>query len=52
MDPMDYIDIQFDPDAWYEGRTKVAEMLVESRKKLEEIRNEIKRNNKGSEKNH
>ena len=50
MDPMDYIDIQFDPDAWYEGRTKVAEMLVESRKKLEEIRNEIKRNNKGSEK--
>ena len=52
MDPMDYIDIQFDPDAWYEGRTKVADMLVESRKKLEEIRNEIKRNNKGSEKNH
>ena len=52
IDTMDYIDIQFDTDALYVGRTKVAEMLVESRKKLEEIRNEIKRNNKGSEKNH
>ena len=49
---MDYIDIQFDPDAYYEGRAKVARMLVESRKKLEEIRHEIKRHNKSSEKNY
>ena len=52
MDPMDYIDIQYNPDEWYEGRSKVAEMLVESRKKLEEIRNEIKRHDKGSKENY
>ena len=52
MDPMDYIDIQYNPDEWYEGRSKVAEMLVESRKKLEEIRNEIKRYDKGSKENY
>ena len=52
VDPMDVIDIQLDPDAYYEGRAKVARMLVESRKKLEEIRHEIKRHNKSSEKNY
>tara|TARA_B100000900_G_scaffold266853_1_gene227832 strand:- start:9422 stop:9667 length:246 start_codon:yes stop_codon:yes gene_type:complete len=52
MDPMDYIDIQFNPDAYYEGRAKVAKMLVESRQKLEEIRHEIKRHNKSSKKDY
>ena len=38
VDPMDVMDIQFDPDSYYEGRHQVAHMLIESRKKLEELR--------------
>jgi|TARA_B000000609_G_C23818290_1_gene161659 hypothetical protein len=48
VDPSDIIDIQIDPDAYYEGRLKAAEMLIESRKKL----NEIKRNDQSSKKNY
>lgn len=36
VDPMDVIDIQFDPDSYYEERTKTAELLIESRKKAQE----------------
>ncbi len=36
VDPMDVIDIQFDPDSYYESRTKTAQMLIESRKKAQE----------------
>jgi hypothetical protein len=38
VDPMDVIDIQLDPDAYYEDRHKTALMLVEARKKLNEYR--------------
>jgi len=48
VDPSDVVDIQIDPDAYYEGRFKAAQMLVESRKKL----NEVKRNDQSSKKNH
>ena len=34
VDPMDVINIQLDPDAYYEDRHKTALMLVEARKKL------------------
>ena len=36
VDPMDIINVQFDPDAYYEERTKTAELLIESRKKAQE----------------
>ena len=36
VNPMDVIDIQFDPDSYYESRTKTAQMLIESRKKAQE----------------
>jgi len=36
VDPMDVIDIQFDPDSYYEGRLQTSEMLIESRKKAHE----------------
>ncbi|AHB81051.1 hypothetical protein S-MbCM100_201 [Synechococcus phage S-MbCM100] len=52
VDPMDVIDVSLDLDSYYEGRHKVATMLVESRKKLEEYqrkeRHEIQRHHKGS----
>ena len=38
VDPMDVLDIQLDPDAYYEDRHKTALMLVEARKKLNEYR--------------
>ena len=36
VDPMDVVNIQIDPDSYYEDRTKVANMLLESRKKTQE----------------
>ena len=36
VDPMDIIEVQFDPDAYYESRHKIANMLIESRKKAHE----------------
>ena len=38
VDPMDVLDIQLDPDAYYEDRHKTALMLVEARKKLNAYR--------------
>lgn len=35
VNPTDVIDIQFDPDSYYEERSKTAQMLIESRKKAE-----------------
>ena len=36
VNPMDIMDIQFDPDSYYEDRHRVAQMLIESRKKSQE----------------
>ena len=33
VDPMDIIDIQFDPDSYFEERHRTAQLLIESRKK-------------------
>lgn len=56
VDPSDVMDIQLDPDAYYEGQHRVHEMLIESRKKLNEYRtkerHESKRNNPSSKTNH
>ena len=43
VDPMDVMDIQVDPDSYYEGRLHAAKLLVESRN-----RNEIQRHNQRS----
>ena len=40
VDPEDVLDIQFDPDSYYEGRHKVSQMLIESRRKLYEAQTE------------
>lgn len=34
VDPMDIVDVQFDPDSYYEQQHMLAEKLIESRKKL------------------
>jgi|TARA_B100000085_G_scaffold90976_1_gene82213 hypothetical protein len=53
VDPTDVLDIQLDPDAYYEGQHKIHQMLIESRKKLNEYRtkerHEAQRNNQSSE---
>ena len=36
VDPMDIIDLQVDPDAYREERKRIANMLLESRKKSHE----------------
>tara|TARA_B100002019_G_scaffold224572_1_gene197501 strand:- start:4716 stop:4991 length:276 start_codon:yes stop_codon:yes gene_type:complete len=55
VDPRDVLDIQHDPDAYYEDRHRVQHMLVESRQKLNEYitkeRHETKRNNQSSKAN-
>ena len=43
VDPMDVMDIQIDPDSYYEDRLHAAKLLVESRNNL----NEIQRHHKG-----
>ena len=49
------MDVQLNPDAYYEGQHKIHQMLVESRKKLNEYRkqerHESKRNNRNSKTN-
>ena len=47
VDPMDIMDIQIDPDSYYEDRLHAAKLLVESRNK----QNEIQRHNKRSKEN-
>ena len=47
VDPMDVLDIQIDPDSYYEGRLHSAKLLIESRNK----RNAIQRHNKNSKEN-
>jgi len=47
VDPMDIIDIQIDPDSYYEDRLHAAKLLVESRNNS----NEIQRHNKRSKEN-
>ncbi|WAX22961.1 hypothetical protein [Synechococcus phage S-M1] len=46
VDPMDIIDIQMDPDSYFEGKTRTAEMLVEARKKLHEYQTKSKNRNR------
>ena len=46
VDPMDVMDIQIDPDSYYEDRLHAAKLLVESRNNL----NEIQRHHKGGKK--
>ena len=36
VDPADVISLNLDTDAYYEGRSRVAQMLLESRKKSQE----------------
>ena len=43
VDPMDVIDIQLDPDAYYEGRLQTAEQFIEVRQKLQERRSKMKK---------
>tara|TARA_Y100000033_G_C2718091_1_gene96841 strand:- start:99 stop:341 length:243 start_codon:yes stop_codon:yes gene_type:complete len=43
VDPMDIIDIQLDPDAYYEGRLQTAEQFIEVRQKLQELRSKMKK---------
>jgi len=46
VDPMDIIDIQFDPDSYYEERHKTAQMLIESRKKSQEYASKLRKSKK------
>ncbi len=44
IDAADFIDVQINPDYYYEGRHETAKLLLESRKQLQEYkRNEIQR---------
>ena len=56
VDPSDVLNLELDPDSYYEGQHRVHEMLIESRKKLNEYklkeRHESKRNNQSSKKDH
>ena len=38
VDPTDIIDVQLDPDSYFEAQPTTAELLIESRKTLEEFR--------------
>ena len=42
-DPSDLVDIEIDPEGFYQGRKAVADMLIESRKKLEEYGRQLKK---------
>lgn len=44
VDPMDIIDVQFDPDSYYEQQHMLAEKLIESRKKLNHYLTEKRKN--------
>ena len=46
VDPMDILDIQFDPDSYYEERSKTAQMLIESRKKAQEYATKARKEKK------
>ena len=46
VDPMDVINIQFDPDSYYEERSKTAQMLIESRKKAQEYATKARKEKK------
>lgn len=45
VDPMDVLDIQFDPDSYYESRFALTQKLLESRKKSQEYLKKSKENN-------
>ena len=49
-DPKDLVDIEIDPEGFYQGRKSVADMLIESRQKLEEYGRQLKKiQSQGSE---
>ena len=51
VDPRDVINIELNADEYYEGRTRTAQMLIESRQKLEQLRHESKRHTKTVQEN-
>ena len=51
VDPIDIINIELNPDEYYKGRTETAQMLIESRQKLEQIRHDFKRHLKTVQEN-
>ena len=51
VDPTDIIDIKLDLDEYYKGTTETAQMLIESRQKLEQIRHDFKRHLKTVQEN-
>ena len=46
VDPMDVMDVQFDPDSYNEERSKTAQMLIESRKKAQEYATKARKEKK------
>jgi len=51
VDPTDIINIELNADEYYKGRTETAQMLLESRQKLEQIRHDFKRHLKTVQEN-
>ena len=49
-DPSDLVDVSVNPEDFYQGRKAVADMLIESRQKLDEYGRQLKKiQSKGSE---
>ena len=42
-DPRDLVDVDIDPEGFYQGRKTVADMLIESREKLDEYGRQLKK---------
>tara|TARA_B100000927_G_scaffold129983_1_gene104647 strand:- start:1845 stop:2090 length:246 start_codon:yes stop_codon:yes gene_type:complete len=51
VDPADIVDVHLDLDEYYRERTETAQMLLESREKLEQIRHDFKRHLKTVQEN-
>jgi|TARA_Y100000310_G_scaffold98967_1_gene96766 hypothetical protein len=49
VDPTDIITMNYDTDAYHEGRSRVAEMLLESRKKSQEYLRQQRLENRNNE---
>ena len=45
VNPEDIINVELDLDEYYKGRTETAQMLIESRQKLDQIRNDLRKHN-------
>ena len=51
VNPEDIINVELDLDEYYKGRTETAQMLIESRQKLEQLRHDFKRHTKTVQEN-